>query len=358
MSGAGLSSLAGAQVVLPAILVVLVAAAGGWLGAWLVRRHALRLGLVQAPNHRSSHQVPTPAGGGIGIVIGVTVAGLLAGFTGLVGWRWPLMLALALPLAAVGFLDDLRPVPVRLRLAIQLLSCGLLLALSGAWQALGPFGFLVLLVAGVWWVNLFNFMDGIDGLAASQALFMSLAAGLLWWLFGDGAWGLVPRSTSEGGVADLAGILSSASVAAACAGFLCLNWPPARVFMGDVGSTWLGFVLFGLAVEGVGEAGLHPASWLVLGALFGTDATVTLLRRLLHGERWAEAHRSHAYQRLARRFGAHRPVTLLAIAVNLGWLLPLALFAQSHSDWGWTIAALACLPIVAAVLAAGAGRSS
>src|SRR5690606_691741 len=105
MSDVATLGLGTTQSALPAILVLLVAAGGGWLGAWLVRRHALNLGLVQLPNHRSSHQVPTPTGGGIGIVIGVTAAGLLAGFMGLIAWRWPLTLALALPLAAVGFID-------------------------------------------------------------------------------------------------------------------------------------------------------------------------------------------------------------------------------------------------------------
>lgn len=359
MSDVATLGLGTTQSALPAILVLLVAAGGGWLGAWLVRRHALNLGLVQLPNHRSSHQVPTPTGGGIGIVIGVTAAGLLAGFMGLIAWRWPLTLALALPLAAVGFIDDRRPVPARLRLALQLLSCGLLLVASGAWQALGPIGFLVLLVAGVWWINLFNFMDGIDGLAASQAIFMTLGAVLLG-LFASLGSASGPGGPVGVGGSSLSGLLPLASVAAGCGGFLCLNWPPARVFMGDVGSTWLGFMLFGFALESVvgGGGGLHPAVWLVLGATFGCDATVTLLRRMLRGERWTEAHRSHAYQRLARRFGAHRPVTLLVIAVNLGWLLPLALLVQIRPEWGWPVAALACLPILAGVLAAGAGRSS
>lgn len=322
-----------------ALLSVLLAGSCGWAGAWFVRRHAEHLGLVQHPNHRSSHRVPTPSGGGIGIVVGVTLAGMLAWTGGLASARWVATLGLALPLALIGFIDDLRPVSARLRLALHILVCAALLALHGLWGALGPIGFLVLLLAGVWWVNLFNFMDGIDGIAGSQAAFMATAAGGL---------ALVAGATTMA-------LLPLAALAAASLGFLRLNWPPARVFLGDVGSTWLGFVLFALAVVSSANGLLHPAVWVVLAAVFGCDATITLVRRMLAGQRWTDAHRSHAYQRLSRRLGGHRSVTLIVIAVNVGWLLPLAALVQAAPAWAWPIAILACLPIAVAVMAAGAG---
>ena len=145
--------------------------------------------------------------------------------------------------------------------------------------------------------------------------------------------------------------------AAATVGFLLLNWPPAKIFMGDVGSTWLAFMVFSLALLSVQAGWLSYAVWLVLAAVFVTDASVTLLTRMLRGERWYEAHRSHAYQKLARRWGGHRPVTLCAVGVNVLWLAPLAGACAAWPQWvfGWVL--LAYLPLVVGAVALDAGRS-
>ena len=145
------------------------------------------------------------------------------------------------------------------------------------------------------------------------------------------------------------------ALAASGAAFLLLNWPPARIFMGDAGSTYLGFMQAFFALDTVASGWLTPWQWLILGAVFLTDATVTLLRRLLNGERIFEAHRRHAYQVLSRRWGGHRPVTLACIAVNIVWLWPLAYLAGLAPEFGWLVASAAYVPLIVAALAVGAG---
>jgi Fuc2NAc and GlcNAc transferase len=186
-------------------------------------------------------------------------------------------------------------------------------------------------------------MDGIDGLAASQAIFMLLAAALLV-LIG-----------TQGDAAGQPVFWWLPTLAAATLGFLLLNWPPARIFMGDAGSTYLGFMIAVLALATIGLGWLSLWQWLILAAVFATDATVTLCRRLLQRERLFEAHRRHAYQQLARRWQSHRRVTLGVILVNVVWLLPLALLAGWYPGTGPALALLAYAPLVVLALRAGAG---
>jgi Fuc2NAc and GlcNAc transferase len=324
-----------------------------WVTGW-VCGHAARLRLVQVPNHRSSHAQPTPHGGGLGIVLAGSAALLWAALgegANANAQSFMAITGLALVMAGVGLLDDLRPVPATLRLFVQVLVCVLLLYILWPlpWADAPGHGMVralfagVLLLAGVWWVNLFNFMDGIDGLAGAQALYMlTVALGLAALFHAD----VLPGDT---------GFVLMA-MATATAGFLAHNWPPARIFMGDVGSTYLAFMIFALGLLTVREGFLSYPCWLVLAAVFVTDATLTLLRRLFSGARVAEAHRSHAYQRLARRLGAHRPVTLAAIAVNVLWLAPLAAATLIWPQWAWAWMALAYAPLAMTALMLGAGR--
>jgi Fuc2NAc and GlcNAc transferase len=343
------------------VLVTLTAlsAALAWLGGLWVCKNATRLGLIQAPNQRSSHVWPTPTGGGLGFV----VAASLAGLGGLCFSDWPEgsgVLGLAAALAAVGLRDDIRHVPALLRFGTQ--ACvviGLVLLLGslsglGLSEAASPvaLGWLMgtlLLLAGIWWINLFNFMDGIDGIAAAQAIFMlgmasALAVAAEPAASNDAAWWFM--------------VMTSGAVG----GFLILNWPPARVFMGDVGSTWLAFVILALGLISIERSWLTHATWLILSATFVVDATVTLTTRVLRRERWYEAHRSHAYQQLSRRWNGdrkvgHRSVTLLVMAINLLWLAPLAWATQIWPDHSWAMVAVAYVPLVMASCWVGAGRS-
>lgn len=322
-----------------AMLLSLASGLFAWAGTRLVLLNARRLGLVQVPNHRSSHEKPTPHGGGLGIVLAGSITSIWLAWPG-GGTLWAIS-ALAFLLAALGLWDDVRHLPAWMRFAVQVLLCALLLQLPSGSEPL--ILSILLLLAGVWWVNLFNFMDGIDGLAASQAVFMLLAGAVLTAWFHPAA-------------VDAAEWLWMLALAAAALGFLAINWPPARIFMGDVGSTYLAFVIFALALHMVREGWLTYLAWLVLGSVFITDTSVTLLRRMLTGERWFEAHRSHAFQRLSRRWNSHRRVTLLAIAFNLLWLAPLAWAVLAWPRWAWVCVMLAYTPLVAAALALGAGK--
>lgn len=332
------------------IVLVIAAALASFGCAHWVRSNALRLGLVQAPNDRSSHVSPTPQGGGLGIVVAGTACICILGPFVTHGW-WA-VLAATLLIAAVGFWDDIAPVSASLRLVVQgiaVITC-VIVALSfpfsvslttASWHDAGYL--LVLCLAGVWWMNLFNFMDGIDGLAGAQGVFMLLGAG-----------GLI--ALGQGHVPDSPLWWLLVSLAAATTGFLLVNWPPARIFMGDVGSTYLACATFVLALFTVVDGWMSLAAWLILGTLFVSDATVTLIRRVLRRERVTQAHRSHAYQRLARRVGGHRPVTLGWSIINLVVCLPLAWGSLRCPEWAlaWVVASY--LPVLAVTLWLGAGK--
>jgi len=272
-------------------LVTFSAFAICWLVlSWLLRRGRLPM---DHPNERSLHVTPTPRIGGLGILAGVGVAaGWLAGAELL----QPVLLA-AFALAAVSVLDDVRGLPVALRFLAHLVAavaCLLALGLSG-WALLAG------TLAVVWMTNLYNFMDGSDGLAGGMAAIgfggMALAA----WL-GDAL-----------GLAALC-----AAIAAAALAFLRFNFPPARVFMGDAGSIPLGFMAATLGIVGAMQ---HVWPWLfplLMFSPFIVDASVTLIRRALRGEKVWRAHRSHYYQRVLLLGASHRQLALAAYALMLG----------------------------------------
>lgn len=313
---------------------------------WLVLRKAEPLGLVATPNARSSHTRRTPTGGGAGIALAVTLALGVAAFGDPL--RFLSVALVGLVVAAVGFADDRLALPAWVRLVVQIAAVaatlGFAVPLDGLAAATGlPLPALIVgavaAVAMIYWINLFNFMDGIDGIAAAQAIFMSGAAVVLLVLRGSG-------DTTE--------MWLFLAIAAASLGFLIFNWPPAKIFMGDVGSTYLGYALAALALLTIAEGRIGLAQWAILAAAFAVDASVTLVRRLLRGERIAEAHRLHAYQALSRRWGSHRPVTLCFIALNVVWLLPLAWLAATPG-WAGGALALAYLPLIALAFIFGSG---
>jgi Fuc2NAc and GlcNAc transferase len=332
-------------------LFALIVAAGfvSFAVTWYVRRYALRRGLLDHPNERSSHELPTPRGGGVAIVIAF-LAGLpvLWSQGALSTDLFAALFGAGIWIALVGFVDDHRPVPARWRLAAHV--CGALwvlfwlgplpplvvagVAIAPAWVATAAAAIYI-----VWVLNLYNFMDGIDGIASIEAITVSLAGGALYWLS-------FPGSTLWA---------ASLLLLAAVAGFLCWNYPPARVFMGDAGSGFLGVVLAAFAVHSVSLGQRFFWAWTILLGVFVVDATTTLLRRLWRGERLAKAHRSHAYQ-YASRLRGHAAVSLMVGAVSLCWLFPMALLVAV----GWLDGAagllLAYAPLVLAafVLKAGA----
>jgi Fuc2NAc and GlcNAc transferase len=293
-------------VILPIVIALILSAAL----TGMVRAYAVRRRLMDHPNERSSHTVPTPRGGGLGILVTAACASAFAVTVGTIPARVVIILGIGTTiLAVIGWLDDGGGVSSKIRLLLQVLIALATVVAFGGLPTLtigshvlpaGLIGGVVATIGIVWAVNLFNFMDGIDGLAGSQATLIFGAAALL--LFRADAVGL----------AALAGILAASSL-----GFLLWNWPPAKIFMGDVGSGPLGYLVASLALVSERAGAIPILVFGILGGVFVCDATVTLLRRFLRGKRPDEAHRDHAYQRLARAWGRHQPVTLAAAGVTL-----------------------------------------
>ncbi|MFZ5540480.1 MAG: MraY family glycosyltransferase [Pseudomonadota bacterium] len=304
--------------------------------------------LLDVPNERSSHAHPVPRGGGVAIVLAF-VAGALA-----LWWCGSMPTALLAALlvggglvAAVGFWDDHVNLPARVRLPLHVIAAVLAVALLGPvqhvpvgaamWVAPAWIAWPVSVIGVAWLLNLYNFMDGIDGIAAGEAVSVALAAALIA--------GLVD--------AQFPGLTL---LAAAAAGFLLLNWPPARIFMGDAGSGFLGYAFAVYLLFSANLSARFVWVWVILLAVFWVDATITLGRRVLTGERWYSAHRSHAYQHAAVRYGGHLPVTLAIIAINLLVLLPLAILAATRPQHAYIGAAAAFAVLAGLAVALGAGR--
>jgi Fuc2NAc and GlcNAc transferase len=315
-------------------------AVAAWMLTGAMRRYALARQVLDHPNERSSHTVPTPRGGGVAIVVAVAVGLLALAATGQIQphGAWAVLGAGGI-VAVVGFIDDHRPIPARWRLlahvAAALWVLGWLgglppLPMAGGTLQFGALGAVLATVSLVWLLNLYNFMDGIDGIAAVQAVCVALPGAALWWV-------------ATGASDALAPVL----VAAAVLGFLPWNFPSARIFMGDAGSGFLGIVFGALALWSAHQQPTLIWVWPILLGVFVVDASVTLLRRLVRRERVYEAHRSHAYQYAARIYRGHRAVTLAVGAIDLLWLAPLATAVARGWLDGPLGVAIAYAPLVA-----------
>jgi Fuc2NAc and GlcNAc transferase len=320
------------------------------LGSRVMWRYALRRKLLDVPNVRSSHVVPTPRGGGLAIVLSFFAAISALLMLGLLDSKAMLALAAGGAIAGVGLLDDHSQVSAKWRFGVHLAAAIFVVAVLGAihlpvFHGLGPGAYwlsaLLTVFTFTWATNLFNFMDGIDGLAAGEAIFMSAGGAIL--------------NYANAGDAGLTAAM--ACLTAATLGFSLWNWPPARLFMGDVGSGFLGFILTALAFASSQRRGVAIGAWAILGGVFLVDASLTLVRRMIRGDRWSEPHRTHAYQHLARRWHAHLPVTLLAGAINVVWLLPWAWYAARYPGRAVYYVVIALLPLLVLAFFAGSGRS-
>ena len=284
--------------------------------------------LLAYPNPRSSHTAPTPSGGGCAFV--VAVVGWLIMF----GSDFAPAAVLAVGgvvVAVVGLVDDVRDVPPLIRL-----GCHLAVAAGCVGVLFAPDALIAaaLVIGLAWWLNLYNFMDGIDGIAASQAA-----------AYGGGVLLLADAGQAQ----PFAGVLL-----AAAAGFLLFNWAPAKLFMGDVGSGFLGLVtgVFALWLADVGEVPAVASAILLLAFWF--DATYTLIVRVVTRQAFASAHRSHLYQVLARRLG-HGTTTSIFCLHFAVWLLPLAWLAVHFPRWQLACLAIAAAPIAVACVMFRAG---
>ncbi len=299
---------------------------------------ALRIGPVALPNHRSLHQHPVPRGGGLAIA----VAALLF-YAGMVGAglldRGQMMVYLlgGVIFAVLGAADDRLDLPPKLRLSAQMLMVlWMFYWLKGSDVGAWPSGSAVwggvwhgmLLLVFIWLFSAYNFVDGTDGMAATAAIFIAgvMAAVLACAGIADGSWLLV-------------------GLAAACAGFLFFNLPPARLFMGDAGSSFIGYILVAAMIDSCHQNADLVWPWVIAAGFYLCDTTITTTTRALRTPRFWEGHRSHAYQNLARIWNSHARVLSLAMAINLLWLLPAVGASVALPEYGPWIAAAALLPL-------------
>ena len=297
----------------------------------LVRTAALTYGVIDHPTHRGSHEVPTPRGGGLGVVLSVVGASLLVREYFGDGWTIGLCLAACSAIAVIGWLDDRGGLPVRTRLVVHLLASFAtgLLASSGERSAIvGVALFLSWSFLTVSSINIVNFMDGINGLVASQVAIFATSLMLFGWGDASASW-------------------YAAAVTAACVGFLPWNFPRARIFLGDAGSGALGFLVPFLSLLAMRQHDLTVIqAHMPLIPLFG-DGVLTIYRRWRRGERLTQAHRSHLYQRLANGGMGHTRVTLLYGTASLMGAI-VAHWGNARQSWlaGAAYALVLCAVVV------------
>ncbi len=317
--------------------------------AW-VKKVAESAQLLAIPTTRSSHVVSTPVGGGLAIVLVYTLTLMFLFYENMFVGSEPAVLCASLPIAAIGLIDDRRHVDFRVRLLFQIAGAIWVLGILGGLPPL-TFGslqvdmafatWILVPLALIWLTNLYNFMDGIDGIAGIETCCVTLAGGLLLAQAGDFSLALICLSLFAGSV-----------------GFLVWNWPPAKIFMGDVGSGFVGYTLGLVALLSHYHETMSLWSWVLLLAVFIVDATFTLVRRVVRGESWYQAHRSHAYQHATQKFGSHQTVSIAVLTVNLFWLMPLALLAGKHPEYGVYLAVLGIIPLLILATMFQAGKQS
>lgn len=327
-------------VMVPALIALMAIAS--WILTIPIRAFALRAGVVAQPNFRSSHKEATPLGGGLAFVVPVTVAWFVLGITG-GDFVLVVTAVVGLLVAWMGFIDDQHRISPKLRLSVQAIAAMIVASLV-LWRARGDQSLeYAWLVVGAtllltWSANLFNFMDGLDGLATTESLFVGIGGLVIAW--------------STGASAPF--VLALAAFVGAIGGFLPWNAPNARIFMGDAGSTWLGFTLGALAIQdSVRQPGLLSA-WLILPSLFVADATVCVVRRALRRENVLAGHRAHAYQNLSRKLGSHGAVVLIFVGAN-ACIAPAAWMTISNPESRWVVCGAVYLVVCGVMVAARSG---
>ncbi|NOQ16715.1 MAG: glycosyl transferase [Methyloprofundus sp.] len=311
----------------------------------LIRSYALN-NLLDIPNQRSSHHVPTPRGGGLAIVI--AYFSFLAGifFLELVALEPILIVTTSLAVVVIGFWDDHQHIAARWRFLTHAVTAAVALILLSMW-ATSPINlwffddswlaYVAVWFFLVWSLNLFNFMDGIDGIAGSETVFVSISlAGFMYFV-------------------DVHLALLALGLAFSCLGFLVWNWPPAKIFMGDVGSGFLGYTLAVLILVCAQKDPVLIVIGLILFAVFIADATYTLAHRILDRQEWYQAHCSHAYQFAAKQKG-HRYVLVAVGLINLFWLLPIAILVFRYPQYAGLGLSMAYAPLVYVIYRIGAGK--
>ncbi len=332
----------------PVVLII-----GGFLTAaifiGLFRRLALHAQLMDLPVARSAHSLPTPVGGGLGIVLIYAVIATYLHLINILPLQEYMALLGGVVIAVAGLIDDYRHLDIKWRMPLQLLAAiwsvwwlGNVPAIQfGNWLLPESWMLnLLAIIALIWLLNLYNFMDGIDGIAGCELVFVN-AMSLLFVVNAE----------------DQIITLLTATLIGSGAGFLVWNWSPARIFLGDVGSGFIGFSLGVLALLSMHHGSMQVWTWVILLGVFIADATVTLCRRFMQGARWYEGHASHAYQNAARKYQSHAKVTISLMLINCLWLAPLAWWSEQSPQLGFYLALAGLAPLVVLAIRGDAGNA-
>ncbi|MEN6328395.1 MAG: glycosyltransferase family 4 protein [Syntrophomonas sp.] len=292
---------------------------------WLVRQYTLRKQILDIPNERSSHDVVTPRGGGLGFVIIFLFCLCILWSMGLIELNnYLALVGGGVLIAVVGWTDDKNGLTQQVRSFFHFLAAAWAVYCLGGFSVINVgftnlhlswVGSIVAVIGTVWMINLYNFMDGVDGIAGTEAVSVAVMVGLLL---------LWQQSFSHAIVCFL--------LAASVMGFLIWNWPPAKIFMGDVGSGFLGYIFAVMAMWSEQSEAIPLIIWMLLLGVFVIDATVTLVKRMRKGEKLYEAHRSHVYQLAVQAGYSHKQVTDTVLLINV-LLGIIAIGAVSYSNY-------------------------
>lgn len=331
------------SVVIPLILFFLLS----FTLTYCVRRYALRKNIIDLPNFRSSHVAPTPRGGGLAIVLTFMLALFYCFINQLISFNEFFIIGGGcLGIAILGFCDDHTHINSMLRLTIHFIAAiFIVFNLSDLSQvavfndlSLGFFTNILAVLFLVWMLNLYNFMDGINGIASIEAISLGINLALIYGWYGSNNFILL-------------------AIASIVSGFLFWNFPKAKIFMGDVGSSFLGFLFAVLALYALKMDFNLFLAWIICLGIFIVDATFTLVRRIFRGEKIYQAHRSHAYQYAARYFSSHTVVSLAILLINFVWLMPCALFVLNKSISPLLGLIIAYIPLIFLALYFKAGKA-
>jgi Fuc2NAc and GlcNAc transferase len=307
---------------------------------FLLIKTAKYTGLIDIPNSRSSHYKPTPSGGG------VALAGIIL-FANLDAFKvCPEFFIGGFLISAIGLIDDIRSMSVLPRLLTQFLVVTLIIVLLPAYNPIKGIPIviakIVLVFSGVWFINLYNFMDGIDGLAGGYA--NAASVGFLFCL----STGLPVEEWNVEIYKQLIYITIP---------FLIFNWSPSKIFLGDIGSTFLGFTFFSLGARGLIFGNYLMYAFIIIMSFFWIDATVTLVRRFLLKKRVFTAHKEHAFQKAAAKYG-HWRVSCFIILVTLYWLNPMAHLTIKYAQFGPILTLFSIIPVLIIILSFNPGVPS
>ena len=301
----------------------------------IYKKIAVHYNILANPGYRTLHESPTPRGGGLifslVFVFSILIFGGVYELSNQIFYIFGVGGFIA---TLFGFIDDIKNIGPKTKLIIQLF----LSALTIYWLDLGellPLGWIpsfmiipFILFFMVWIMNAYNFMDGIDGMAASGAIFISLTLAIVLFL--------------TNGSVEVTDIFIL--IAIVVSGFILFNWPPATIFMGDAGSVFLGYIFGSLLLFTVLNNGISVWSWLTVSGYFFADTIVTQIMRVILVKKWYLAHRSHAYQNLTRITNSHFKVTGGVTLYNLVWIFPLTLWSALQPEMGFVAAILAITP--------------